>query len=230
MKQQEGQPPREEPKKKEKPKPQPLTEQQLIAQGDAICDREPGNFKADHEEFPQRRGRTDPPTRAPGRDLDESGCASSRPSTRRRLSEERLRRLPQGPGRSRRLGSRRAGQPPKPTTPPPTPKPARPATTPPKNAPPWPKPSASRSAPAATPELLVVVLTRAGSAGDPFRRLADFVAGFEGRRHRLVSRRSKPSLGLPPTRSRKAFLKRSVRRSGRKRSSAFASFFGLRSP
>ncbi len=39
-----------------------------------------------------------------------------------------------------------------------------------------------------------------------------------------------PSLGLPPTMSRKAFLKRSVRRSGRKRCSALACFAGRRSP
>ncbi len=41
---------------------------------------------------------------------------------------------------------------------------------------------------------------------------------------------ARPSLGLPPTMSRKAFLKRSVRRSGGKRSSARACFFGRRSP
>ena len=39
-----------------------------------------------------------------------------------------------------------------------------------------------------------------------------------------------PSLGLPPTMSRKASLKRSVRRPGWKRASAFACFFGRRSP
>ena len=39
-----------------------------------------------------------------------------------------------------------------------------------------------------------------------------------------------PSLGLPPTMSRKASLKRSVRRPGWKRSSAFACFFGWLSP
>ncbi len=39
-----------------------------------------------------------------------------------------------------------------------------------------------------------------------------------------------PSLGLPPTMSRKAFLKRSVRRSDGNRASALTCFFGLRSP
>ena len=87
------------------------------------------------------------------------------------------------------------------------------------------------------PSTLRVVGKRAQSVVPAFEwvtrsaRCAHFLGRLAGRRDRLVAtRRRRPRSACRRRCRGTAFLKRSVRRSGGKRSSAFACFFGWRSP